>query len=161
MHQGGTRTQNYHRRGDRRLRSCMGILPPSLILSWYRLGSLELNRGVRQLQSLVPKWGHLPSPGQLLLCLRLCSRLHRPHLCSPLHLLRPDPLPPQRQLHRRAWLRCRLQMRLQWDWTFRSPLPDGAQPLRWVSLWTWCLPSPARRLPLRMWTRPHWVHLRQ
>jgi len=161
LHQGGSRTQNYHRRCDRRLWSCLGILPPSTHLSWYRLGCLEFNRGVRKLRSLVPKRGHLPSPGQLLFCLRLCSRLHRPHLHSALHLLCPDPLPPQRLLHRRAWLWCRLHMRLQWNRTFRNPLPDGAQPLCWVSLRTWRLPSPARRLPLRMWTRPCWVHLHQ
>ena len=145
----------------------------SLFIFRYRLGSLEFNRGVRQLQSLVPKWWHLPSPGtiknqnmynilllsftsflagQLLLCVCLCCRLHRPHLCSAIHLMCSDPLPPQRKLHRLTWLRCRLQMRLQWDGTFRSSLPDGVEPLRWLSLWTWPLPSPARRLPLRVWT---------
>jgi len=153
LHQGGPRTQNYYRRGDRRLWSCLGILPPSCLLSWYRLGSLEFDRGVGKLQSLVPKRGHLPSAaGQLLFCLRLCSRLHRSHLFSALHLLCADPLPPQRLLHRRAWRRCRLHMRLQWNRTFRTPLPDGAQPLRWVSLRTWHLPSPTRRFPLRLWT---------
>ena len=37
----------------------------SLVISRYRLGSLEFNRGVGKLQSALPKRGHLPSPGRI------------------------------------------------------------------------------------------------
>ena len=37
----------------------------SLVISRYRLGSLEFDRGVRKLQSIVPKRGHLPSAGTI------------------------------------------------------------------------------------------------